>query len=194
MASSSDASTGFDNQRSQVQNVATYSGNFQSHGQTWMGNTLNAAGVVQIHHDVRTEAPQAQQERAQMSSNVYISGQARVHLGDNYAANRHPLRSVLKKKSVQLSSNDVDPKSSSWVEDTGFSEWLSRGSTPFWINGKPGSGKSTLMKYLGESKSTLERLPCEGRGWAVVHFFFDYRAGKSTANDILGMLSSFSDN
>jgi len=90
MASSSDASTGFDNQQSQVRNVATYSGNFQSHGQTWMGNTLNAAGDVHIHHDVRTEAPQqAQQERAQMSSNVYISGQARVHLGDNYAANRH---------------------------------------------------------------------------------------------------------
>jgi len=95
-------------------------------------------------------------------------------------------------KRAQLSSNDVDLKSFSWVEKkTGFSKWLSRGSTPFWINGKPGSGKSTLMKYLGESKSTLERLPCEGRGWTVVHFFFDYRAGKFTANDILGMLKLF---
>lgn len=65
------------------------------------------------------------------------------------------------------------------------------GSTPFWINGKPGSGKSTLMKYLGESDSTLKRLPCEGQGWAVVRFFFDYHSGKSTANDTLGMLKLF---
>lgn len=94
-------------------------------------------------------------------------------------------------KREQFSSNDVDPKSFSWVEDSGFPQWLSMDSTPFWINGKPGSGKSTLMKYLGESKPTSKRLPYEGQDWAVVHFFFDYRAGKSTANDTLGMLKLF---
>lgn len=94
-------------------------------------------------------------------------------------------------KREQLSSSDVDPRSFSWVEDSGFPQWLSMDSTPFWINGKPGSGKSTLMKYLSESNSTLKRLPSEGQGWAIVHLFFDYRAGKSTANDTLGMLKLF---
>lgn len=47
------------------------------------------------------------------------------------------------------------------------------------------------MKYLAESKSTLNRLSTNGKQWAVVHFFFDYRAAKSMANQVLGMLKLF---
>jgi len=91
----------------------------------------------------------------------------------------------------QLALIDIGPKSFSWVEHTTFPDWLRSDDTRFWINGKPGSGKSTLMKYLAESKSTLNRLGINGKRWAVVHFFFDYRAGKSMANRVLGMLKLF---
>jgi hypothetical protein len=39
-----------------------------------------------------------------------------------------------------------------------FSEWLSPNKSLFWINGKPGSGKSTLMKFLLEHLRTQELL------------------------------------
>src|SRR5437764_519812 len=32
-----------------------------------------------------------------------------------------------------------------------FTEWLKSGHGAYWISGKPGSGKSTLMKFLSES-------------------------------------------
>lgn len=47
------------------------------------------------------------------------------------------------------------------------------------------------MKYLSESKSTLDTLRKHGGHWKVLHFFFDYRSGKNTANHILGLLKLF---
>ena len=75
--------------------------------------------------------------------------------------------------------------------DSDFAEWLCNDSPIFWITGKPGSGKSTLMKYLAGHDSgprTLQRhLNCQ---WLFVHFFFDYRAGKEVPNSLDGLLRS----
>ncbi|RFU27200.1 hypothetical protein B7463_g9151, partial [Scytalidium lignicola] len=40
----------------------------------------------------------------------------------------------------------------------GFVNWLQNGSGMYWISGKPGSGKSTLMKYIVEEPKTVECL------------------------------------
>lgn len=91
MASSSNASAASnDIRRSQLPSSTPYDGDFPSQRDELLKDTADAADDAHVHYDARTNVPQqAQQERAQMSSNVYISGQARVHLGDNYAANRH---------------------------------------------------------------------------------------------------------
>jgi hypothetical protein len=40
-------------------------------------------------------------------------------------------------------------KTFEWIfESSNFSKWLQDDSTIYWITGKPGSGKSTLMKYI----------------------------------------------
>ncbi|KAF2114525.1 hypothetical protein BDV96DRAFT_522208 [Lophiotrema nucula] len=58
--------------------------------------------------------------------------------------------------------------------DIGFVDWLHRGRGIFWVAGKPGSGKSTLMKYLFQHPKALDGL----RKWAgemelvVANFFF----------------------
>jgi len=55
-----------------------------------------------------------------------------------------------------------------------FIDWLGQGSGVYWINGKAGSGKSTLMRYLCDDPRTKKHL----REWAkdiplqVVSFFF----------------------
>lgn len=43
-----------------------------------------------------------------------------------------------------------------------FLEWLKEGNGLFWIRGKPGAGKSTLMKFISDQPRTKEAL----KAWA----------------------------
>lgn len=53
--------------------------------------------------------------------------------------------------------------------------WLKQGDGIFWVSGKPGSGKSTLMKYIADSSVTSQLIaewarPC--RAVIVSHYFW----------------------
>ncbi|KAI1778565.1 hypothetical protein F4818DRAFT_304526 [Hypoxylon cercidicola] len=81
-----------------------------------------------------------------------------------------------------------------WVYDRpepGFTRWLERGTGLFWINGKPGSGKSTLMKFLFKDSRTSDLLQDWKTGIAFtrVAFFFHYR-GSSMQKSFEGLLRS----
>ncbi|KAI9710418.1 MAG: hypothetical protein M1812_007454 [Candelaria pacifica] len=72
-----------------------------------------------------------------------------------------------------------------------FKQWLASNETFFWISGKPGSGKSTLMAHLREDDNTSSLLhDGSPRPWAIVNFYFDFRAGKNTSNNFEGLLRS----
>lgn len=48
------------------------------------------------------------------------------------------------------------------------------------------------MKHLVESKWTTDMLKYgQPNTWKLVHFYFDYRAGKAIANQPLGMMRRF---
>ncbi|KAH6617141.1 hypothetical protein F5144DRAFT_541013 [Chaetomium tenue] len=72
-----------------------------------------------------------------------------------------------------------------------FSRWLRTGSDLFWIHGKPGSGKSTLMKYIFHNKATWELLHNWRTGSLEVTaaFFFHYR-GTTIQKSFEGVLRS----
>ncbi|KAL6821224.1 hypothetical protein V8C40DRAFT_275841 [Trichoderma camerunense] len=63
-----------------------------------------------------------------------------------------------------------------WAFDSRLSKWFSSGSGTFWVSGKPGSGKSTFMKFIAKHSQTKELLT----QWAgsadtlavAVHFFW----------------------
>lgn len=70
-----------------------------------------------------------------------------------------------------------------------FNTWLRTGSGIYWISGKPGSGKSTLMKFLTDHAGTMKGL----RTWAsrkeiriLKHFFWS--AGNELEKDPKGFL------
>jgi hypothetical protein len=72
---------------------------------------------------------------------------------------------------------------------TSFSQWLSSKTGVFWIQGKPGSGKSTLMRYLkGHNKTKHHLAQASPRGWTLIHFFFDFRARNGISNSCDGLI------
>ncbi|KAF2994707.1 hypothetical protein E8E13_003077 [Curvularia kusanoi] len=72
-------------------------------------------------------------------------------------------------------SNRIEHSSS-----TTFVEWLKSDDSLYWVTGRPGSGKSTLMKFLGSHQSTKEQLKvwAEDDGVVIAEYFF-WDAGKN---------------
>lgn len=72
-----------------------------------------------------------------------------------------------------------------------LAQWLLKGSGLFWVSGKPGSGKSTFMKYLFQDKRTTELLHASSVGakLMVVSFFFHHR-GNQVQKTFEGLLRS----
>ncbi|TRX89796.1 hypothetical protein FHL15_009386 [Xylaria flabelliformis] len=101
--------------------------------------------------------------------------------------------------SEQGSEND-----SAWESDTesndecrsqplwsNFRQWLREDTSMYWISGKAGSGKSTLMSHIVNDQRTLHDLNIwrEGHELKVLSFFF-WRAGTRLQNSVLGLLRS----
>lgn len=86
----------------------------------------------------------------------------------------------------------------SWLFSTGeqrspatFYDWLGSDDDLYWISGKPGSGKSTLMKFLSHHPRTIEKLGL----WAkqkrlITADYFFWEAGKSLQKSQEGLLRS----
>lgn len=81
-----------------------------------------------------------------------------------------------------------------WLFETpepGFTQWLRDGTGLFWIRGKPGSGKSTLMKFISLDRRTNEYM----LNWKSDHprhhasFFFHHR-GTPLQKSFEGLLRS----
>ena len=70
-------------------------------------------------------------------------------------------------------------------------EWLSSQDGLYWISGKPGSGKSTLVEHLvRHNRTKLELQKHIHMSWVLLHFFFDFRGGKNITNNFEGLLRS----
>ena len=74
---------------------------------------------------------------------------------------------------------------------TGFVEWLENGEGLYWVSGRAGAGKSTLMKFLAENDRTRELLQL----WAadspllILSFYFSAQ-GSALQRSQLGLLRS----
>lgn len=87
-------------------------------------------------------------------------------------AHERTLRWLLHGKTTKDKTPHIPAK-----EDDGdqmnFSQWLESGNEIFWVSGKPGSGKSTLMKYVADAVRTYQLVS----RWAsptiiVAHYFW----------------------
>lgn len=72
-----------------------------------------------------------------------------------------------------------------------FAEWLEQGTGLYWINGKAGSGKSTLMKFILENDRTRELLSVWAGGRKLITAsFFCWNAGTQLQKSEIGLLRS----
>ncbi|EKG14354.1 hypothetical protein MPH_08476 [Macrophomina phaseolina MS6] len=81
-----------------------------------------------------------------------------------------------------------------WIFDNlehGFPEWLETGNGVYWITGKVGSGKSTLMKFIMDDSRTENMLNkwAAGAKILIVHHFF-WAAGAELQRSYDGLLRS----
>lgn len=75
------------------------------------------------------------------------------------------------------------------ADPTHFRTWLQSKGTLFWINGKAGSGKSTLMKYLHRQDMLKELLQIwAGQRQLVMATFFFWHAGQPLQKSLAGVL------
>ena len=74
---------------------------------------------------------------------------------------------------------------------TKFVDWLERGEDVFWISGRPGSGKSTLMKFIDDSPSTRTHLTnWAGRKSIFIASHYFWSAGLPIQRSQEGLLRS----
>ncbi|KAK4950530.1 hypothetical protein LTR66_013950, partial [Elasticomyces elasticus] len=73
---------------------------------------------------------------------------------------------------------------------TGFAVWLGSEEQFFWINGKPGSGKSTLVNYITNDPRCKTMLESTSLPGVLLSFYFDFRGGSQLTNSAIGFARS----
>lgn len=83
-------------------------------------------------------------------------------------------------------------KTLDWVfELQGFTTWLQHGTGIFWISGKPGSGKSTLMKFIAQNSKTRDLIhDFQHRAQEITASFFFHFRGSAMQKSFEGVLRS----
>ncbi|CZR32856.1 uncharacterized protein FPRO_01936 [Fusarium proliferatum ET1] len=85
-----------------------------------------------------------------------------------------------------ITSHQVDEIDLIW---DGFRTWLQSDDKLFWIRGKPGSGKSTLIKFVINNDNTKRLLSSWRPNTKILSHFF-WKIGSEPQNSIKGMLCS----
>ncbi|KAI0379794.1 hypothetical protein F5Y04DRAFT_282589 [Hypomontagnella monticulosa] len=93
--------------------------------------------------------------------------------------------------------NEVEPahaKTFQWLFDhgnTGYDQWLQNDEPLFWVKGKAGSGKSTLMHFAyhdDRTKMALESYPYSSQGKVSSPAFFLHNRGSPLQKSLEGLL------
>jgi hypothetical protein len=82
-----------------------------------------------------------------------------------------------------------DPHIQGGAQWSNFVDWLKTGNGIYWINGKAGSGKSTLMKYIFDQSATRQHLTewAGGLKLYIASFFF-WSTGSQDQKSQTGLL------
>ncbi|ORY09085.1 hypothetical protein BCR34DRAFT_603106 [Clohesyomyces aquaticus] len=77
-----------------------------------------------------------------------------------------------------------------WIFNGEFAHWLEKENGMFWINGKAGSGKSTLMKFVAGNDKTYELLSKWAPGGFAVGSHYFWSPGSGMQKSLQGLIQS----
>ena len=140
----------------------------------------------------------------QASTKTYIAEELRQHSVDQ--AEREYRRNFLEALYFpeiyvrQESIKEAHSETCQWIFDasgervrpwSNFVEWLESGHGIYWINGKAGSGKSTLMNYISQDNRVTSLLHSwSGPKQIIIPTFFFWNAGNPMQKTTIGLLRS----
>lgn len=112
----------------------------------------------------------------------------------NHVKNQQTILQSLTFSKIKQRKIAISPKHEKtfhWILDSKtsiFAQWLAEGQGLFWVKGKPGSGKSTLMKFLATHHGTETRLQTRSsRRRLVVASHFFWSSGNSMQKSLQGL-------
>ena len=140
----------------------------------------------------------------QASTKTYITEELRQHRVDQ--AEREYRRKFLEALYFpeiyvrQESIAEAHSQTFQWIFDasgekvrpwSNFVDWLESGQGIYWINGKAGSGKSTLMSYISQDNRVTDLLHSwSGPKQIIIPTFFFWNAGSPMQKTTIGLLRS----
>lgn len=140
---------------------------------------------IQINHFVQSVGKVAKYHRVLRTLLVTGLGSREEQIHDAY---EKPFGWIYQDEELRVAREDRERIKAA---RTRFERWLSSSSEVFWVNGKAGSGKSTLMKYLADHPKTREIL----RHWAgdenlVVAKHFFWNSGTKIQKSHVGLMQN----
>jgi hypothetical protein len=146
------------------------------------------------------EATRRQIEEESRETRKHVTAtQAVTESRRDHEAQRKQLLESLYDKDMNARRNQIEKRHTvtfSWVFNEeiqrpwdSFTEWLSSKDSIYWICGKAGSGKSTLIKFLIDDERTSQYL----YKWApdcLIYSYFIWNSGTRIQRSILGLLRS----
>ncbi|KAK1660156.1 hypothetical protein BDP55DRAFT_561640, partial [Colletotrichum godetiae] len=148
-------------------------------------------GLVESAHDILSRSKEAVESTAQrlILENLYVGDMTR-RFDEVERAHEKTYSWLLGSETPHTTTSGSDS-----IDEPYFSliNWLAYGGGIFHISGKPGAGKSTLMKYLCQSPATKSYL----KDWAgektlISANFFFWKLGSTTQKSLNGLLRALS--
>ena len=171
-------------------------------------DTLIILGKLENAHSMHTRSEQEREDRdqkiclqlSQLASNLRGLTETRARSAREsriLESLYHDRMEARQKKIIDTHAQTFewifDPRhpSSALASNHSFLEWLINGSGIFWITGKAGSGKSTLMKFLSHHKSATQALQrwTDDKDLITADFYF-WHAGTELQKSQEGLLRS----
>lgn len=171
--------------------VSIESHNTRKHVSLEAKRTNDAVGLVgqKVDRLVALEGAQKDQRtRARFLESLRYPGfnQRRSQVDDAYG---DTLKWIFVGDNDERSNNDRDDGTFWETKWNSFSNWLSSTDAIYWISGKPGSGKTTVVKYILADKRTKKYLDIWCPGCAIVSHYF-WLPGSPMQRNLEGLLCS----
>ena len=171
-------------------------------------STLCILEKLQHAHEMQTSGDERQAKRDELKAiqfnELSMKLDKMIEMGGKLATECHILDSLCFASMAARHAKIVDAHAQTfeWIlrprhqflesrRQDNFYDWLVHGTDLFWISGKAGSGKSTLMKFLSHHTATKQALEeWAGDNDLVIASFYFWHAGTELQKSQEGLLQS----